>query len=64
MACFRFELGHLSQPLLNCSRGPYNSQFEIIVNKSSRLSKEIREGIYKYGLVYYPINDKVFVRAL
>ncbi|CAO3664822.1 unnamed protein product [Rhizopus stolonifer] len=51
-AMLSVELDHLSQLL--------SGRHEHLARQSARLSREIREGIYRYGLVHHPIYGQVF----
>ncbi|KAI8346384.1 meiotically up-regulated gene 157 protein [Choanephora cucurbitarum] len=59
-AMLSVELGHLSQLLLLSSASRNNSKIQDMVVESSRLSKTIREAIYKYGLINHPTYGQVF----
>lgn len=62
-AMLSVELNHLSQLLSNASAAPAgrgNSKLHQLAADSSRLSKEIRDAIYKYGIVDHPTHGRVF----
>lgn len=58
-AMLSVELGHLAQ-LLNSSSSRSNSKIQGFTSESLRLSKQIRDAIYKYGIVDHPAHGKVF----
>lgn len=58
-AMLSVELGHLAQ-LLNSSSSRSNSKIQGFTSDSLRLSKQIRDAIYKYGIVDHPTYGKVF----
>ncbi|CEG71307.1 hypothetical protein RMATCC62417_07061 [Rhizopus microsporus] len=58
-AMLSVELGHLAQ-LLNSSSSRSNSKIQEFTSDSLRLSKQIRDAIYKYGIVDHPTYGKVF----
>lgn len=53
------ELGHMSQ-LLSNSSARNDARIQKLSADSARLSKEIRDAIYKYGLIHHPTYGKVF----
>lgn len=58
-AMLSVELSHLSQ-LLNQSSARNNNRIQKLSSDSAKLSKEIRDAIYKYGLIDHPTHGKVF----
>ncbi|KAI8364121.1 meiotically up-regulated gene 157 protein [Blakeslea trispora] len=58
-AMLSVELNHLSQ-LLSSSTARNSSKIQNIASEASRLSKSIKEAIYKYGLVNHPVYGQVF----
>ncbi|RCI02064.1 hypothetical protein CU098_012066 [Rhizopus stolonifer] len=53
------ELGHLSQ-LLSSSFARNDSKIQNLATETSQLSKDIREAVYKYGLVKHPTYGQIF----
>lgn len=58
-AMLSVELGHMSQ-LLSNSSARNDARIQRLSADSARLSKEIRDAIYKYGLIHHPTYGKVF----
>lgn len=58
-AMLSVELNHLSQ-LLSSSANRQNPKIQYLATESSRLSKEIRDAIYKFGVVHHPKYGKIF----
>ncbi|KAI9484229.1 MAG: meiotically up-regulated gene 157 protein [Benjaminiella poitrasii] len=58
-AMLSVELDHLSQ-LLSKSSANQVSRVQQLASKASILSKEIKEAIYKYGLIEHPTYGKIF----
>lgn len=54
------ELDHLSHLLTVSSFGRENTKAQNLAKEASRLSKEIRDAIYKYGIVEHPTYGKIF----
>jgi meiotically up-regulated gene 157 (Mug157) protein len=58
-AMLSVELDHLSQ-LLSKSFVNQDPQIQNLAHEASRISKNIRDAIYKYGLVDHPTYGKIF----
>ncbi|KAI8069794.1 uncharacterized protein B0P05DRAFT_513999 [Gilbertella persicaria] len=58
-AMLSVELGHLSQ-LLSSSFARNDSKIQNLATETSQLSKDIREAVYKYGLVKHPTYGQIF----
>jgi meiotically up-regulated gene 157 (Mug157) protein len=57
-AMLSVELGHLSELLTRSNIGGARTQR--LASEASRISSEIRNGIYKYAIVDHPKHGKVF----
>jgi meiotically up-regulated gene 157 (Mug157) protein len=58
-AMLSVELNHISQ-LLSQSRANQDPQIQNLAHEALRISKSIRDAIYKHGLVNHPTYGKVF----
>lgn len=59
-AMLSVELDHVSQLLSKSSVASKSSKIQILASETSRLSKEIKDAIYKYGLIDHPTYGKIF----
>lgn len=59
-AMLSVELDHISQLLSKSSVANKSSKIQILASETSRLSKEIKDAIYKYGLIDHPTYGKIF----
>jgi meiotically up-regulated gene 157 (Mug157) protein len=59
-AMLSVELDHLAQLLQSSSVARTNSKLQKLSADSFRLSREIRNAIYKYGIIDHPTYGKVF----
>lgn len=58
-AMLSVELSHMAK-LLSSSSARNDSRIQKLSADSARISKEIRDAIYKYGLINHPTYGKVF----
>lgn len=56
------ELDHVSQLLSKSAAATVqkSSKIQVLASETSRLSKEIKDAIYKYGLIDHPTYGKIF----
>lgn len=61
-AMLSVELDHVSQLLSKSAAATVqkSSKIQVLASETSRLSKEIKDAIYKYGLIDHPTYGKIF----
>ena len=61
-AMLSVELDHVSQLLSKSAAATVqkSAKVQVLASETSRLSKEIKDAIYKYGLIDHPTYGKIF----